>query len=793
MPSHWLVDVRNLCSFAIGANTILYFLVHNIRSRLPHRLDSNQRPSCMKLFQILFTVVWLLMTSQSHAGPWEDLKPYVVTDETPIVFSPDNSTLVLEDPSGDISVEEALARKDEFKTPKEMGSIDARKHYWIMQKVSSRLDVDKNLRLDGFWIKINTYVIASDNAIFALKPAGLEDGKYAFLSDLDPALPSSAKVPSREALFTLRSGEGLSLLSNTKAFSGFPPRSFVLTVVDNEQFLETRRFGLYVEGVLLGVLLALAIFGWYSYFANKDRAGLFYGTWISFAFFTVFSLVSQDGQHLMEFVVNTYGTYIGEMPLAFFLFLFSQYGQIIFYFLFSSAFLQTAKYSPKTQNLVYLLSIYLIAQFAAMVFWNHNIAPSLWFIGNAVIPVIVFIGLYRVAFQRYRQGMRIAMFWMIAAVPYLIFRLIFVSGVMGFPSVSSFLPESGFSVLLQNNSTFQAIGLCGEALIMALAVISRNVWVQKELAESIDAQKTLVEGQNKVLEETVAERTKELTKSTKELAKSAQELAVQHQELDEAHQLVVSSVNYASRLQRGQLPRQMRIDGRFASFASIWEPRDTIGGDLYWLSSSQNQGPFVLCVADCTGHGVPGAMLSLLVSNSLERIYANDTTEDPATALMSLDHYVRTGLNQDRADSESDDGCDAAVLRIDREKQTIEFAGAKLGLFQVNADGDVTRHQAARCSLGYQDAIDDKDKPEVQVIRYQAGDVFAVVTDGLTDQIGGTGNVKLSYGYKRFETIFKANCSGNAQSIVDAVRADYADWQGAQSRRDDVTAVFFKL
>jgi serine phosphatase RsbU (regulator of sigma subunit) len=299
------------------------------------------------------------------------------------------------------------------------------------------------------------------------------------------------------------------------------------------------------------------------------------------------------------------------------------------------------------------------------------------------------------------------------------------------------------------------------------------------LTQSVETQKTLVEGQNKVLEETVAERTKEL--------------AEQHQKLDQAHQLVVGSVNYASRLQRGQLPRQMRIDGRFASFASIWEPRDTIGGDLYWLSSSQQSGPFVLAVADCTGHGVPGAMLSLLVSNSLERIYANDTSEDPATALMSLDHYVRTGLNQDRADSESDDGCDAAVLRIDRDKQTIEFAGAKLGLFQVTANGEVIRHLAARCSLGYQDAIEDKDKPVVQTIRYQAGDAFAIVTDGLTDQIGGTGAIKVSYGYKRIETILKANCSQNAQSIADAVRADYSAWQGTESRRDDVTAVFFKL
>ena len=256
--------------------------------------------------------------------------------------------------------------------------------------------------------------------------------------------------------------------------------------------------------------------------------------------------------------------------------------------------------------------------------------------------------------------------------------------------------------------------------------------------------------------------------------------------------LLVGSVNYASRLQRGQLPRQLRIDGRFASFATIWEPRDTIGGDLYWLSSSQQSGPFVLAVADCTGHGVPGAMLSLLVSNSLERIFAADTSEDPAAALMSLDHYVRTGLNQDRADSESDDGCDAAVLRIDRDKQTIEFAGAKLGLFQVNTQGEVTRHQAARCSLGYQDAIAEKDKPVVQTIHYQAGDTFAIVTDGVTDQIGGD-NGRTSFGYRRLEEILRANCTSSAEDITLAVIKDFAAWQGANTRRDDVTAVVFRL
>lgn len=290
----------------------------------------------------------------------------------------------------------------------------------------------------------------------------------------------------------------------------------------------------------------------------------------------------------------------------------------------------------------------------------------------------------------------------------------------------------------------------------------------------------MIENQNKVLEQTVAERTRELEE--------------QHHALDETHQLVVGSVNYASRLQREQLPRQIRIDGRFKSFATLWEPRDTIGGNLYWISSSKHDGPFILGLADCTGHGVPGAMLSLLVSNSLERIYANDTMVDPVSALMSLDHYVRSGLNQDRPDSESDDGCDAIILRIDRRLQRIEFAGAKLDLFQINAAGQVKRHLGQRLSLGYQDRISDADKPRVTVISYQSGDLFAIVTDGFTDQIGSSKtHIKTSYGYRRIEHILLSKAGATTQLIVEKMQADFLQWQGTNSRRDDVTAVVFTL
>ena len=122
----------------------------------------------------------------------------------------------------------------------------------------------------------------------------------------------------------------------------------------------------------------------------------------------------------------------------------------------------------------------------------------------------------------------------------------------------------------------------------------------------------------------------------------------------------------------------------------------------------------------------------------------------------------------------------------------LENGRVKLGLFQVNAQGVLTLHQAARCSLGYEDAVAVADKPVVQKITYQSGDVFAVVTDGFTDQIGGSTG-KTSFGYRRLEEILKANCKASTEEITAAMKREFAAWQGTNARRDDVTAVVFRL
>ena len=616
------------------------------------------------------------------------------------------------------------------------------------------------------------------SSVEKLKSNG-NSANYNWLAEINPFTTPARNDNSQYAIFNLRSGETVDIYSRVKSHSSVPAKTFSLNIYDHASYLELRRFGVYFEGGMLGLLIALAVFGWYSYVQNRDKTSLAYGVWLTVGVTQCLFLPIHDGQRITEFFIHLENQKIGWQYLAQVLYSSVSYAQTVLYVVFARNFLDLKIHFPTFYKISNIWIGWEVIHLILLVTQQHSLNQQVFWMPVLIPIVLMLLSIYVCAYIRLQQGLTVAKFFMIAMVPYMFFRVSFMLGIAGFQSPFSFLPQSGFGLFFQNTNTNQAFGVCCEAMIMALAVISRTRWLQQELANSIQSQNELMANQNKVLEHTVAERTKEL--------------AEQHQALDSAHQMVLDSVNYASRLQRSQLPRQLRIDGRFASFATIWEPRDTIGGDLYWLSSSQQSGPFVLAVADCTGHGVPGAMLSLLVSNSLERIYATGTTEDPAKALMSLDHYVRTGLNQDRSDSESDDGCDAAILRIHRDQQIIEFAGAKLNLFHVNAQGEVTRYQAARCSLGYQSRIEDKDMPVVQTIAYHSGDTFAIVTDGLTDQIGGPAVIKKSYGYKRVEAILKTNCLRSAQDIANAIHADYALWQATQSRRDDVTAVFFKL
>ena len=791
-------------SIELPKTVLSRILTQSRRQRLSDYLYSVSPALRRTLHLSCFLLVSLL------AGMAQAQNAYQLDASTPIIFSDNTNILVYEDSSGTATVEDVMARLDQFKPASQFTHTKSDVRYWVTQKLASRLTEDRVLRLDAGKVNGNTglnwffqefYIVDAQGNVqnlrrfgnerdyLAMEGLNLEDGadlsamgiKKAFsLRDINPYADSRDDELSQFPIFNLRKGEEVRIFSRLKSTSSFPAKSFSIGIYDHMTMLEMRRHGLYLEGILLGILVVLALVCWHSVYHTRDKTSIIYGLWLIAAILSCGFMPIHDGQRFTEFLFGAIRTKsFGVTYVASSLSYLFAYTQIILYVLFARYFLNLRKYFPRFYQLTNFWIGMQVLHFIFLVFIEHQMPPALFWLPAMGFQYMVMLGIGACAISRYRQGLDTAKYFILAFSFYIIFYTIYILGVLNIYSIASLLPTHGSFLFFKNDLVSQALALCSDAIIMQMALAARMRWLQQSLARSIEEQKELVEGQNKVLELTVAQRTAEL--------------ASQHKELEATHELVMSSVNYASRLQRGQLPRPLRLQNRFNSIATIWEPRDTIGGDSWWVSSSQHDGPYVLALADCTGHGVPGAMLSLLVSNSLERIYANDTSVDPSVALISLDHYVRTGLNQDRPDSESDDGCDAAVLRINRTKKTIEFAGAKIGLFHVRSDVTVTRYAASRTSLGYQDAIPEADKPVVQTIQYQNGELFALVTDGITDQIGVRLGTKISYGYRRLESVLLEYHLEEADIVVARLKDDFLQWQGTEIRRDDLTAVIFKL
>ena len=726
--------------------------------------------SLRKALSLLVFITIFAAASLSHAETQVD-------DKTPLIFS-DKSARVLEDPTGQLGIDQVLARKEQFRPVAGAGSLNMHSYYWVLSELHSVLDTDRELRVDApLWDEVRSVVIRPDGQRQALRASGNLWGTYAPLVDTNPFIRASSTELSQWPVFILRRGETVMVLSFLRPSQVIQPTSATVQFIDHARYLELRRYGLHIEGLLAGVLLALAIFGWYNAFHTKDRTSVSYAIWIMFALLSASSLRVHDGMRLMEFYIDVEGSRVGNATLANIVTTTLAYCQSVGYVIFARNFLELKSRIPKVFRLTNLYIVLTLIHFYVVFFVDHGLSPRGLWLPLWILIVGILLTIYGCAYVRYRQGLRVAKFFMIAMIPYIFFRVVFFLGLINVPSPFALMPKSGFGLFMQNPNTAQAIGVAAEAMIMALAVFSKNRWLQEELTENIKAQSELVQNQNQVLEATVAERTRELSDSKARV--------------EQQHQQVVDSIRYASRLQKAQLPRAQRLAGKFASIHAIWEPRDTIGGDVWWASPEDSAGRVSLVLADSTGHGVPGAMLSVLISTSLERMFASDADLNPSSALMALDQALRLGLNQSSADAESDDGCDAAMVRVDRHQRVLEFAGAKLGLMHLKQDGTVDRIQPSRVSLGYQQPPDEA--PALHRIEYAPGSAFVIVSDGFTDQIGGDTQSPRAFGYRRIVDVLQASAGESAETIARRMKEALAQWQGAQLRRDDVTALVFVL
>ncbi len=252
-----------------------------------------------------------------------------------------------------------------------------------------------------------------------------------------------------------------------------------------------------------------------------------------------------------------------------------------------------------------------------------------------------------------------------------------------------------------------------------------------------------------------------------------------------ANQLILQSLHYASRIQAAILPAREVLASVTADHFLIWEPRDIVGGDFFWFQPI-NDG-YAIIVGDCTGHGVPGAFMTLIAWGMLDRILARVPSSNPSQVLTGLHRGVQTLLGQNQESGETNDGLEAGVCFINPSKQTMTFAGAHLSLWKADQK-DVIEIRGDRNGLGYRRYAKEATFRDI-TLPLGAKDAFYLTTDGLIDQVGGPRG--RSFGKRRFRNLLKRNLGAPMQKQAESLQRSFKKFQGQQLRRDDLTVLGF--
>ena len=256
-------------------------------------------------------------------------------------------------------------------------------------------------------------------------------------------------------------------------------------------------------------------------------------------------------------------------------------------------------------------------------------------------------------------------------------------------------------------------------------------------------------------------------------------------EVHEKNAKLLDSIDYAQRIQEAILPSHEILGNTLKEHFLIWQPRDIVGGDFYWMKETHS-GCFIV-LGDCTGHGVPGALMSMISVSILNQIVIDDEVR-PSKVLKKLNGLIKQILKQEEGNSLTNDGLDIGVCYFDREN-TLTYAGAKLSLY-VRSNEGLRIVEGDKKSIGYATAGVDYSFADT-VINIKSNDVFYMTTDGYTDQNGGPKD--FSFGKIKFVDLINTFYSTPLVEQRELFLKALLDYMGEESQRDDISVIAFKI
>jgi serine phosphatase RsbU (regulator of sigma subunit) len=283
---------------------------------------------------------------------------------------------------------------------------------------------------------------------------------------------------------------------------------------------------------------------------------------------------------------------------------------------------------------------------------------------------------------------------------------------------------------------------------------------------------------NERLEQLVQQRTAEISAQNIELARQKRE--------------ITDSIRYAQRIQNAVLPSVKNIEKKVPEYFILLKPRDIVSGDFYWLSDTGTK--IIIVAADCTGHGVPGAFMSMLGISCLNQIVNENKITEPDLILEKLREDVIRSLKQTGREGEQKDGMDMALCVVDFDNLTMEFAGAQNPLYLIRGN-ELIETKADRMPVAYYEQM---TKFTSRTIQLNQGDCFYMFSDGYADQFGGPQGKKFKYkALKELLVNIKEKPMSEQKEILEKTIQDWATGSGTEGtyfdQVDDILVVGIRI
>lgn len=509
-------------------------------------------------------------------------------------------------------------------------------------------------------------------------------------------------------------------------------------------------------GIFFGVLFFIVLYNLIFYFTLRDRSYLMYVLFMAFITFVWANANNYTFRYIFPESVNARLITININYFAMSL-------GSIFYVLFTMRYLRTKELLPRwhvaLQFMVIIGALLFMLGVAVYLIWGTQIG----FVSITMATLLYILISIATAINALRKKYAPAWYFIIGNG--VLFVMLFLQMMHILPSDVVF----GYITLVQVGSLVQ-VSMFSLGLAKRLSVIRDDrEKAQEESIAQLKVNEELKEKVNRELEQKVSERTAELSEQKKIV--------------EEKNKDITDSITYAKRLQDAILPSAKMWHETLKESFILYLPKDIVAGDFYWMEQRNNI--VFVAAADCTGHGVPGAMVSVVCSNALNRAFNEFGIDDPGKLLDKVRELVLETFA--KSADQVKDGMDISLARIDLNSREVIWSGANNPLWYVSS-GVVNEIKANKQPIGISDTPQPFTSHKVQLA---PGDLIYLFTDGFADQFGGPKGKKFKY--KPLQELVLSMADQTMLRQQQILLNTITEWRGNLEQIDDVCIVGIRL